>query len=154
MFFASAGVAILATVVFCATIVRAALPPRIYEGIPAELSAADEATDLQPGLSEEALQLVAERNPFVPGRGANPAAPIESIDSAARPVNNRLEVLGTAVLAENRGIAMISEGGGAARLVRVGQVFGAWTLQRVDPGRAHLRAEDGETLVISVTRKR
>jgi hypothetical protein len=149
---AAACVALLAVATFCTTLVRAALPARFVASAEAGPSAPEGATQRRAGLSEEALQLAAERDPFAPERGAAPDTVPTVVDEPA-PQVSRVEVLGTVVLAEDRGVAMLREEGAAARLVRVGQALGTWTLKRVEPGRAHLQSADGETLVIPVSRK-
>ena len=150
---APACVAFLGAATFCATLVRAALPPRVVASQETAGSSPVSDTVRQAGLSEEALQLAAERDPFQPGRGALPDTTPAEQTEAPDPQVSRVEVLGTVVLAEDRGIGMLREEGSSVRLVRTGQSLGSWTLVRVEPGRAHLRRADGEMLVIPVNRK-
>jgi hypothetical protein len=147
----SALVAASAAAMFAASLVRAALPPHI----PVVDSTAPESRDTAgtptPGLDERALRLAAERNPFFAHRGAAP--PVEApAEVAPPPMPETVKVLGTVVLNEKSALAMLQQQGSPPRLVRVGQTFGSWTLDRVEPGRAVLRGADGVELAVLVSR--
>jgi len=63
----------------------------------------------------------------------------------------RVQVIGTAV-APDGGFAMCSWAGAAARIVRVGERIGDWTLSRVTPGAAEFTGAQGATIVVRIAK--
>jgi hypothetical protein len=74
--------------------------------------------------------------------GALPAM-ADGTAAAARPA---VRLQGVVLRGDGGGVAALSVAGGAAQLVRVGQHFQGWQLQRIAPGRATLT--DGDTVVV------
>jgi hypothetical protein len=140
------AIAVLAGSVYRSTLPLSSPPAEMRE--PAATRTAGNA-----GLSEEALLLISERNPFAPGRG-------EASDSSGKDADVEIvadapaiTVLGTVVLADDRGLAMLQENGAPARLVRTGERFASFTLLRVEPGHAIVRAVDGISRSLPVRKK-
>jgi hypothetical protein len=112
--------------------------------------------DLRPrsGLSEAALVLAADADPFRPDRtrAANDPAPVADAATDADRIASIVQLIGTVVLPDEQGLAMLRIGEESARVVRVGHEVGSFRLVRVAPGTATLETADGTAVTVRVDR--
>jgi hypothetical protein len=106
-------------------------------------------------ISEAALTLAADTDPFRPERTRPVPGEVMEEDPAANVdrVASIVRLIGTVVLPDDGGLAMLRVGEDPARVVRVGQLIGALRLVRVEPGRATLVTTDGAEFVVRVDRR-
>lgn len=125
---------------------RAATPPQI---LPAPRSQPFQIQPLEAapeGMPVEALLLAARFDPLDPERGMGAHAPAETPEEsgAIRPL-----LVGT-VASPGGGVAMLTGSSGGSRLVRVGDRYDGWLLERVEAGGARLRGAGGESVEVVV----
>jgi hypothetical protein len=130
-------------------------PPATIQGEPVR-QAAMEARTAHP--LREAL-VATERDPFRSDRRRAPwrfrpeePAPVFTASVTADAPPQSLRLMGTVALPAGRGAALSQLGSQPARLVRVGETIGEYTLQAVQQGAATFVSSTGERLELKVPR--
>ncbi len=114
---------------------------------PAESAPVQRARAVAPrrGYPAEVVVAAALEDPFRPAPVAQPAAAVpvgavpEPVSAPAAPVR----LVGTMVFPDGRAAAVCQLGSEPARIVRVGEAIGGYTVARVEPGRAILTGPGG-----------
>jgi hypothetical protein len=108
-----------------------------------------------PSYGLDRLMIALEKDPFHPER-RRPARrfqlPQDQATLAARRLEEQttavsLRLIGTAVRGDGGGFAMCAWQGGSARIVRIGDHVGTWTLTKVTPGAAEFATPGGSVVV-------
>ena len=120
--------------------------------------AASVITDVAPAAAPNAAQVLeaVDSDPFHPERRRPterfrlPGEAISAEVIAPAPAVAPLVLLGTVVLAEGRSFVMCQQGSGQARIVRIGESLGDYTLRNVQQGRAVFVTKGGEKIELRV----
>jgi hypothetical protein len=86
-----------------------------------------------------------------PGQRFRPPSDVTTTPASAAAPPPVLQLIGTAV-APDGGFAMCALSGGSARIVRIGERVGDWTLSRVTQGAAEFATPSGATVVIRIAK--
>ncbi|MCI0432564.1 MAG: hypothetical protein L0271_02785 [Gemmatimonadetes bacterium] len=153
---AAAAACALAAVVLVLAIGRAV---RIEQLLPLSADGSRPAIErpaaVEPRVPEAALVLAAEADPFRPERTwpvQNDDAQPSDADRNREAISAAVQLVGTVVLPDDGGLAMLRVGNDPARVVRVGDRISVLRLLHVEPGAATLLADDGTRLVVRVKR--
>jgi hypothetical protein len=114
---------------------------------PAEAAPVQRARAVAPrrGYPADVVVAAALEDPFRPASvpPPAPAAPAEAVPASSPAPVAPVRLVGTMVFPDGRAAAVCQVGSEPARIVRVGEAIGGYTVARVEPGRALLTGPGG-----------